>query len=196
MSQFIESICCEDGRPKLLDYHQNRLERTFSIFFPKDSSMDLNRIIMNIPVAGKYKCRLQYNADSFNIDYQPYQVKEINSLKIVHDDNIHYEFKSNNRGELDRLFHNRKEADDIIIIRNGQVTDSYYANLVFYDGRDWWTPQSPLLKGIKREFLLNKNLVKTRKIYEGDLKSFKKASLINAMLEIGEVEIPIDKILF
>ena len=94
------------------------------------------------------------------------------------------------------MFQNRKEADDIIIIRNGQVTDSYYANLVFYDGRDWWTPQSPLLKGIKREFLLNKNHVKTRKIYEGDLKSFKKASLINAMLEIGEVEIPIDKILF
>lgn len=196
MYQFIESICCEDGSPKLLSLHQDRLERTFSNFFPKESPLDLANIITQIPTEGRYKCRLQYNARSFRINYHPYQKNEINSLQIIHDDNINYEFKSNNREELDGLFQKREKADDIIIIRNGLVTDSYYANLVFFDGNEWWTPQDPLLKGVKREFLLGENLIKTKEIYNGDLKSFTKVSLINAMLDIEEVEVPISKLMF
>ena len=196
MFQFIESICCEDGRPNLLGLHQDRLEKTFSKFFPKDPPFDLINIITNIPSQGKYKCHLKYSSNSYTIDFQPYRVKEISSMQIIHDDNIQYEYKASDREKLDNLFQSRKEADDIIIIKSGLVTDSYYANLVFFDGNDWWTPQDPLLKGVKREFLLRGNFVRTRKIYEGDLKSFTKASLINAMLDIGEVEIPIEKIMF
>ena len=196
MYQFIESICCEGGSPKLLSLHQDRVVRTFSGFFSKDSPLDLANIITQIPTEGKYKCRLQYNDNSFAIDYQPYQTKEINSLKLIRENNIHYDFKSNNRYELDSLYQKRKEADDIIIIRKGLVTDSYYANLVFFDGNEWWTPQDPLLKGVKREFLLSENLIKSREIYEGDLKSFTKVSLINAMLDIREVEVPISKLMF
>jgi 4-amino-4-deoxychorismate lyase len=194
MSRFIESICCEDGSPKLLSLHQARLDRTFAKFFPLDSVLDLVKIITNIPFDGKHKCRLEYDARSYAIDYQPYQAKVINSIQIIHDNNLDYEYKSTNRSSLDLLYQKRKEADDIIIIRNGFVTDSYYANLAFFDGNDWWTPRNPLLKGVKREFLLANHQIKTKEIYERDLSSFSKVSIINAMLDIGEMEIPVKKL--
>ena len=143
MFQFIESICCEKGRPNLLGLHQERLKRTFSKFFPKDSPFDLINIITNIPSQGKYKCRLTYNANSYKINFQPYRAKEIRSMQIIHNDKIQYEYKASDRKKLDSLFQSRKEADDIIIIKSGLVTDSYYANLIFFDDKKWWTPQDP-----------------------------------------------------
>jgi len=194
MYQFIESICCLEGEAKLLRQHQARVDSTFANFFPQNSPLDLNSTVQNIPSKGKYKCRLLYDAVSFSVEYQPYKTSDISSLQVVHDNHIDYKFKSTNRSPLDSLYEQRSEADDIIIIRNGLVTDSYYANLAFFDGTEWWTPESPLLEGIKRAFLLDKNRIKTKNIYEKDLSSFIKVSLINAMLDLGEVEIPVDRI--
>lgn len=195
MYRFIESICCEYGIPKLLSLHQARLDRTFAKFFPTDSPLNLVKIITKIPFDGKYKCRLEYGANSYAIDYQPYQAKVVNSMQIIHDDDLDYEYKSTNRSSLDLLYQKRKDADDVIIVRNGLVTDSYYANLAFFDGNDWWTPRNPLLEGVKRKFLLDSNQIKTKEIYERDLDSFIKVSLVNAMLDIGEVEIPTNKLM-
>ena len=195
MYRFIESISCEGGIPKLLSLHQARLDRTYAKFFPMDLPLDLVKIITNIPFEGKYKCRLEYDANTYAIDYQPYKAKVINSMQLIHNNNLNYEYKSTNRTSLDLLYQKRKEADDIIIIRNGLVTDSSYANLAFFDGNNWWTPRNPLLEGVKREFLLDSHQIKTKEIDENDLSSFSKVSLINAMLDIGEIEIPLTKLM-
>ena len=46
------------------------------------------------------------------------------------------------------------DCDDILIIRNGLITDMSYANVAFFDGTQWLTPRIPLLAGTCRERLL------------------------------------------
>ena len=124
-----------------------------------------------------------------SIEFKFYQTPIIHSLQVVQNDSIEYEYKSTKREELDRIFKQRGLADDIIIVKNRRVTDSYFANLVFFDGKKWWTPDRPLLQGIKRQSLINLGLLKTKKIFKKDLSTFQKVSLINAMLDLGEVEV-------
>lgn len=189
MCRFIESICCLEGEAQLIDLHQERVNRTFLEFFPQYTPIKLSDIVQNIPAKGKYKCRVEYSFELHSIEFIFYQTPSIHSLQVVQSDSIEYEYKSTKRGELDRIFEQRGLADDIIIVKNGRVTDSYFANLVFFDGKKWWTPDRPLLLGIKRQSLINLGMLKTKKIFKKDLSTFRKVSLINAMLDLGEVEV-------
>ena len=189
MCRFIESICCLEGKAQLIDLHQERVNRTFLEFFPQYIPIKLSDIVQNIPAKGKYKCRVEYSFGLHSIEFKFYQTPSIHSLQVVQSDSIEYEYKSTKREELDRIFEQRGLADDIIIVKNGRVTDSYFANLVFFDGKKWWTPDRPLLQGIKRQSLINLGLLKTKKIFKKDLSTFQKVSLINAMLDLGEVEV-------
>jgi len=188
MYQFIESICCVDGELLLLDLHQARVNRTFFTnygFLTKP--MVLARIIRQIPSKGKYKCRVLYNNDQFEIEFVAYKAPKITSLQIVEGGDIDYRYKFADRSALDSLFGQRKGADDMLIVKNGQVTDSYYANLAFFDGDTWWTPEEPLLGGVQRQNLLDQRHIKTAQISLTDILKYEKVSLINAMNQLGEV---------
>lgn len=76
-----------------------------------------------------------------------------------------------------------------MIVKNGFITDSYYANLVFDDGFSLYTPHQPLLRGIRRAQLLRAQRIQTAIIRPSNLASFKSVHLINAMLDLGEVVI-------
>ena len=193
MCQFIESICCIDGVALNLKIHQERVNRTFSTHM-KEKAVNLSQLITNIPKTGKYKCRIEYSNELTSLEYQPYNTRIINSLKLVRNDSLDYSFKFKNRNKLDRLFAQKDNADDIIIVRQGLVTDSYYANLAFYDGNKWFTPTNPLLKGTKRAYyLLNGRLIE-KDILGSDVFYYKKVSLINAMLDLSEIEVDISNI--
>ncbi|MEO0570500.1 MAG: aminotransferase class IV, partial [Bacteroidota bacterium] len=73
--------------------------------------------------------------------------------------------------------------DDILIVRKGWLTDSYYANIIFWDGTGWYTPSTYLLNGTKRSQLLQGGIIQEAPIQLKDLKSFKGFQLINAMLD-------------
>jgi 4-amino-4-deoxychorismate lyase len=67
-------------------------------------------------------------------------------LQLVTDNEIEYTHKTTDRNALNRLFEQRKKADDIIIVKNGQLTDSLFANLVFESHTgELFTPKNPLL---------------------------------------------------
>lgn len=194
MFRFIESICCTRGKAQHLDLHQQRVNRTFQRFFPQTRMLNLDKIVEKIPTDIRYKCRVEYDAFGFDIDYIPYAKPTIDSLQVLVSDKINYDFKSADRDELTHLFNQRKEADDIMIVKNGQLTDSYFANLVFYDGVDWWTPKSPLLNGIKRQSLLDLGWIKERNIFVEDLGGFQTVSLINAMNDLGDLTVPVTEV--
>ena len=84
---------------------------------------------------------------------------------------------------LNCLYDLRKNCDDILIVKRGQVTDSSISNIVFRRGKHWYTPWSALLKGTTRAYLLERNIIKEEKIRIEDLKTFESFKLINAMLE-------------
>jgi 4-amino-4-deoxychorismate lyase len=97
---------------------------------------------------------------------------------------------------LEELFKLRAKADDILIIRNNLVTDSYYCNVAFWDGSSWLTPNDPLLRGTQRARCIELGLIKEQEITKEDIYTFEKICLFNAMIPFEEkIEIDIKNIL-
>lgn len=191
MSPLIETIRLNNGILFNLKYHQQRMNYAFQNLFPKASLLDLEKLIHthSFPDKGLYKIRVIYNCESIKIEYHPYQQRNIDSLQIVIDDRIDYTFKWEDRKLLNQLQKYKRTADEVLIVKNGLITDTSYSNIVFYDGKHWITPTTPLLKGTQRQFLLDHHQISEAEIRVGDLKSFKQAGLINAMMPMEEMPI-------
>jgi 4-amino-4-deoxychorismate lyase len=171
--------------------HNERLQRTQRQYLCQSNEIDLAQWI-NVPSAfrqGLVKCRVLYDKTITDIQFAAYQPRPVKNLQLVEHPTIDYTFKFENRTLLNELFKQRGDCDDIMIVKNGFITDSYYANLVFDDGFSLYTPNQPLLKGIRRAQLLGTKRIQTAIIRPCDLDSFQKVHLINAMLNLGDVVI-------
>ncbi|MDK9693272.1 MAG: aminotransferase class IV family protein [Sulfurimonas sp.] len=181
---FFETIKAHKGGVFNLSYHQARYESVLN-HFGVDVVQNLGDLIIP-PQNGLYRCRLVYDVYGFvETSYHPYQKREINSLKILHDDTIEYAIKYTNRERLDALFAQRGEGDDVLIIKNGLVTDTSIANIAFFDGKRWLTPVLPLLHGTTRQRLLDERKIFEEEIRIEDLKRFSQVALMNAMIDFA-----------
>ncbi len=116
-----------------------------------------------------------------SIEYIPYIPKEIHSLRVV-SSNIQYDLKYADRKSLDALLELNKDVDDVIIEKDGYLTDTTIANIAFYDGKQWFTPQTPLLKGTMRAKLIDEGFLQTKNIKKEDLSGYTQVALMNAMI--------------
>lgn len=137
--------------------------------------------------------RIVYGKAIEEITYVPYQRRKVSSLRLVTSDTIDYTYKSTNREELNSLYAQRETADDILVVRNGYLTDTSISNIALYDGNTWFTPSYPLLKGTKRAELLDKHLIQEKEILHTQLGSYFRIMLFNAMIDWGQIVIPIDE---
>ena len=141
---------------------------------------------------GVYKCRVLYQSDIQQVEYHEYQIRTINSLQLVKANIIEYSHKYEDRSALLDLFQLKGEVDDILIIKRGLVTDSYYCNVALRTSDDQWiTPTAPLLRGTKRQQLLDEGILSTGDISRDDLDDYSAICLFNSMIEFGEIELPI-----
>ena len=189
MSPLVESLKLKEGVIQNLGYHQNRLNRSMAELFPVADAIDLSRSI-SIPEqckVGIFKIRVVYDSVIEVIEIEPYQFRSIESLKVVHHPDIDYHLKYTDRQILNELFAQRGDCDDIIIVKNGLVTDSFAANLLFFDGQRWVTSSTPLLKGTKRQLLLDQGIIVEAKIRMEDILTYHKVGLINAMIDFDEM---------
>ena len=188
MFQFIESICCVNKELRNLEYHQVRFDRTRSDNF-NDSTPILLQGIIQFPsdlTDEKYKVRIVYDREIQSIEFQPYQIKPISTIKLFTIENkIEYTYKY-----LDRWFFDEylKEAqtDDLVLVKSNYITDCIYSNIIFFDGENWFTPRSILLKGTMRESLLNDGKIKEKNIKVSDLVNYQSFKRINAMMNFDE----------
>jgi len=183
MCQLLETIKCTDGRLENIEFHQARFSLARKLKFDADNEILLEQQIQvpDFAQTGLFRCRVIYSKQIEKIEFIPHTYRSIASLKLVEDNNIDYHFKYADRKNLERLFKKRGDCDDIIIVKNGLLTDSFAANLVFFDGEKWWTPNAPLLQGTRRAQLLADSLISEARITVTDLPNFQKAGLINAM---------------
>lgn len=193
MCQFIETIRAEKGKYWRTDLHNARMNNTGHSFFREWKEIDLNTILPN---ASQYqlrtKVRVEYGRNGIiTISGEPYRVRRIESLILVNDNTIEYGHKSTNRDRLNYLRAHCKENEEIIIVKNGYLTDTSYTNIALWDGYEWHTPSRPLLQGTMRKFLLNKGLIIPREIRPCELSRYKKISLFNAMIDFKEIEIEV-----
>jgi 4-amino-4-deoxychorismate lyase len=191
MSQLLESLKLKDGQIQNLKFHQDRLSRTMEEFYPNAEKINLQQEI-SVPEhcsSGIFKIRVLYGQTIEKIEIEPYVFRTIKSLRVVHHESIDYHLKFTDRQILQDLFARRGECDDIIIVKEDFVTDSFAANLLFFDGANWVTPTTPLLKGTKRWFLLEQGIISEKEIREEEIKSFQKVGLVNAMIDFEEMPI-------
>lgn len=194
MCQFIESIRIENGTAQALELHHERMNRTRRHFWKNCRNLNLEERLTGLPEQGIYKCRVVYDEDIRQIEVCPYSIRPVQTLQMVCNDQIDYTFKSTDRTEIDRLFAQRKEADDILIVRNGYLTDTSIGNIALYNGRTWITPEQPLLKGIRREILLRNGKIRTGKIRLENIVQYDCLRIFNAMIGFGDIEIPICRV--
>ena len=188
--KFVETIKIKDGKVMGLPYHQARMERTIHHFFPqvtKETMPSLASLLALKDDMTLYKARVVYSAQGVeSIEYAPYSMREIHSLQVVECDDIDYTYKSCDRTALNNLVATKGNADEIIIVKNGLVTDTSFTNIAIFDGKNWLTPKHPLLKGTKRAALLDQGRLQEADITLADLKAAKEVCLFNAMIEFGE----------
>ncbi len=184
--QLLETIRCENGQPSNLSYHQQRVDRSLKQL-GYSLHLDLASLI-KVPDNALYRCRIVYDATSINIEYIPYQKRVVRTLQTIQADPLDYTLKYADRTDLDRLFAQKGDADDILIVQNGLITDTSIANIAFFDGTKWLTPKHPLLKGTTRARLLNEKKIFESDIYIDDLKKFTHFALLNAMIGFDEIK--------
>lgn len=192
--QFIETICLKNGSFQALDWHQARLNRVFAEAFPGAKPFDLAEVLAQNPctltaenATDRIRCRVLYDRDVVSVSYFPYHIRPVSSLMLVEDNAIDYHLKFADRNQLDTLFAKRDLCDDVLIVKDGLVTDTSIGNVALYDGEQWFTPAKPLLRGTKRAQLLANGLLQEREIRKIDLYSYKYISVINAMIDLEEV---------
>ncbi len=77
------------------------------------------------------------------------------------------------------------------IIKTAEPYDRGYYTGIFgtFDGENWMTPDTPLLKGTRRQALLDLRLITERTITERDLPCFQKVGIINAFLDLNHMPV-------
>lgn len=128
--RFVETIKVQFGRAQALPYHQARMERTIRHFFPSlasDAMPSLERLLAPTLEMALFKARVVYGAQGVEaVEYAPYVMRTIRSLQVVEDDAIDYTFKRCDRTSLSALVARKGECDEIIIVKNGLLTDTSY----------------------------------------------------------------------
>ena len=199
MYQFVETILIKNRKPMLIDLHQQRLERTFN-FFKEKNTLYIEDIINNyiekqdISINDTYKLRFLYNLDAnYSIQITPYQTPKIEQFSLIEDNDIEYSFKSTDRIIFDRL--KSRAIGEIIIVKNGFVTDTSFSNVIFLKDNIWYTPKTYLFNGVQRQHLIASNQIQEADIKASDIKSYSHIKIINALNPIdNSCTYPIDKI--
>lgn len=196
MCQFIETMCVEQGRIINLDYHLERIKNTRKHFWNTEKTVPTDQLSA---LAATQNCRakLRFTYDKENIydlSCTPYKTRKIERLKLLERNDIEYRYKSVDRSEINLLKAQTEPTDEIIIIKQNCLTDTSYTNIALFDGSQWVTPSTPLLKGTRRAQLLDAGRLIEREVLATDLKLFQSISLINAMMDLEELVLPISSI--
>jgi 4-amino-4-deoxychorismate lyase len=200
MCLLFETIKIENGRPCHLPWHLMRIRRSMEALFgcsvPFIPPGDKNNNGISPLLIGEeldmfhlpkelYKCRMIYTLGIIDIQIAPYKKKNPQTFRLIECDEADYKFKFLDRADIEELYNKRDGADDIIIVKNGYITDTSVANLVFFDGKQYLTPDTPLLEGTCRARLIDEKKIIPARITPQDLKKFRSFQPINAMCEDG-----------
>lgn len=181
MSPYFESIRIQHRQIHLLPYHAARLNRTRRDIFGLKDPINLDIQIPDYLDNDIWKCRVTYGTAIENITFEPYQARNIQSIKLIQGQaDIEYTYKGD-RAELQKLYDQRGDADDIIIVRDDYLTDSFWSNITLSQGGRWYTPATPLLKGTMRQYLLDQGQIAERIIRASDIHDYDQIMPINAL---------------
>lgn len=192
MSLLFETIKAINKKLTNVSFHNERMNRSRFELLGLKNDLNLAELV-EIPTDitnDVYKCKVIYADTIKDVEFRKYTPRKIEKLHLIENDEIDYSYKYLDRKMIDDLIKEncKDESEDILIIKNGRVTDTSYSNVVLFDGKEWHTPKFPLLKGTKRAKLLYDKRINEKDIMIYELKQYKEIILINAMLEFDPRE--------
>ncbi len=207
--RFIETIQVKEGEIVNLALHKDRSRETIHYHFGIKRDLPFEELLKGpgpsapgiqnpdkesstqkpCDESGIWKLRVVYSKDIEEFTIEPYRKRAIKTIKPVDGGEIGYSFKYENRTGLEKLLSCKGEADDILIIKDGLVTDTSFTNVVFREGDKLYTPSSYLLNGVKRRAMLKEGLITEKVIRAEDIREYQQCYLINAFLDLYPVEI-------
>lgn len=184
---FLETINIQNGIVQNLHGHIARMRETAQHFgFSAPNFPELKTLIpKELQKNAKIKCRLIYHTEINEITFEKYIPKIIKSLKLV-EASPDYSFKFSDRTELNALLSQKGDCDEILIVRNGCITDTSFSNVVFRRENDFFTPDTYILNGTKRQLLLQQGIIREKRITVENMGEFDEIILVNAMLDGGK----------
>jgi len=196
MYPLLETIYLRDGLFRNLPYHEARMNKSITTLYSGNNVIDLNSYLnsIHVPASGLFKTRVIYEAEIRKVEFVPYTVKPVRSLKLVHSDAITYDHKFLDRSLLHDLYNQRGELDEILIVKNGFITDTSYSNVIFRKDKKWFTPKHYILNGTMRQHLLDNGMIMDAEIDIHNFFEYESVKLVNAMLGMEGEEIPVESI--
>lgn len=195
MSRFVETIKILNGRIYSLKWHNQRINRTLKHFYNGDPINLRNYIdIPDNMTNGLIKCRVLYDQKVEKTEFHQYDIRRVNYLSLVNADAIIYDFKYTDRSKILKLSQGLADDEDILMVRDGYITDTSYCNVALFDGKIWYTPDRPLLQGVRRSQLIEIGKIIPKAIPVSDLKYYKGICLFNAMIGFKKIQLPMDRI--
>ncbi len=199
MCLLLETIKIENGEIRNLEYHNFRFNSSRKEKFGIIPELDLSSVI-KIPSdlgSGIFRCRILYSREIEKIEFIPHKPFAAGSLKLVYSDDIEYSVKYSDRNLLISLHEKRGDCDEILIVKEGFISDTSISNIAFrLKNGSWVTPDTPLLRGTMRMHLLETEQITEDSIRPEDLKQYSGAKMINCMMDLDTSPlIPMDNIL-
>ena len=177
--KYIETIKCNDYTIYNLEYHKKRMANTVGKNFALEE-------YIYPPNENLLKCKVLYDENEIvDIAYDIYKQRDINSFKLIENNDILYSKKSVDRDDINYLFSKKDLADEIIIVKNGLITDTSIANIAIWYNNSWITPKKPLLLGTTRERYIKDGIIKESDITIDMLKNTDKIAVLNAMVDFN-----------
>jgi 4-amino-4-deoxychorismate lyase len=187
-----ESLKIENGIIYNLPLHIARMNKGLKTFYPNQQKF--TTLPISIPeefLQCLVKCRIDYAPEISNIIFTKYEPKIPLTYNYVYDDNITYSHKYADRNEIETHQNASSEYDEIVMVKHNMLTDASYSNICLFNGTEWHTPKYPLLKGVKRQQLINEKKITEKVILLEDLHLYKRISFINAMNDLGVRELDV-----
>ncbi len=188
-SNCFETIRLYNGVFEHIEYHNERLNHTRFKLYAQKEPLDIQEYLKEPPKSGLWRARVVYNIDIIDIEYIPYTHKNHNIFGLV-EFNGDYSFKYTNRSQLNSTLKMCKNCDDVILYKDGLLTDTTIANIALYRNGVWWTPAKPLLAGTTRERLLRSGKIRAKDIEYKSINEYEKFALMNAMIGFVEIDNP------
>ncbi len=182
-----ETIKVENGKLLNIKYHQQRVDYTRS-FFGFTDKLELKKQILNLPKKGEFRLRIDYAKTLEGFTCKEFLKREFKEFKIVESD-IEYRHKYANRDEIDAL---KVDETEIIIVKDGFLTDTSIANIAIRVDGIWLTPKTPLLQGTTRARLIERGFLKCEDLTIEDLKKAQNFAIMNALIDFKVIRAEIE----
>jgi len=182
-----ETIKIEDGDIINLEYHQQRVDFAFKNLYRSIDSIKLHDILDKRPKNGLYRAKVVYGKNGLiDCSFYIYNRKVIKTIGLIEVPELIYNYKYSNREMFKKLKDKFYEFDELLVTKNGFLTDTTIANIALLnEGNYWHTPKNALLNGTVRQRYIDLNRLIEKMIHFHDLKNYSKIATLNAMVDFN-----------